>query len=42
MEDDIRRSKEVGFDIHVVKPIEIQSLQNAIAFVVKMIQSRNV
>ena len=35
MDDDIKMSKEAGFDIHVVKPVDMQALQNAISFVVK-------
>ena len=42
MEEDIRKSKECGFDIHVVKPVEMQALQSAIGFVVRQIQLRNV
>jgi CheY-like chemotaxis protein len=37
MEEDLRKSRECGFDIHIVKPVEISSLQSAIAFVVQKI-----
>jgi CheY-like chemotaxis protein len=41
MEDDIKQSKECGFDIHIVKPVELQALQSALAFVVRQIQAKN-
>ena len=41
MEEDIKMSKESGFDMHVVKPVEISSLQSAISYVVRQIQIKN-
>lgn len=35
MEEDVKKSKECGFDFHLVKPVEIHVLQTAIAHVVK-------
>jgi CheY-like chemotaxis protein len=29
-EDDIRRSKEAGFDFHLVKPIDLHELQTVL------------
>jgi len=30
MDDDIRRSREAGFDAHLTKPVSLQTLQEAI------------
>lgn len=35
MEEDLKKSKECGFDAHIVKPVEILSLKNAIGALVK-------
>jgi CheY-like chemotaxis protein len=37
MEDDLKKSKECGFEVHLVKPVEIQQLKNAIAYLVRQI-----
>jgi len=35
MEEDIRRSSEAGFQVHLVKPVTLQSLEMAIASLVR-------
>jgi CheY-like chemotaxis protein len=32
-DEDIRRSKEAGFDFHLVKPVDLQELQNVLEHV---------
>ena len=35
MEDDLAKSKESGFDMHLIKPIEQHTLKSAIASIIK-------
>ena len=34
MEEDLKKSKEVGFEEHIIKPVESQTLKNAIVMLV--------
>ena len=40
MPEDILQSKKCGFDIHVTKPVELQTLKSAISHVVKLIVNK--
>ncbi len=36
MEEDIKKSAEYGFDMHIVKPVETHVLKSAIAYIVNV------